>query len=414
MSSSVADDYGPRVVFRYPNFRYYVAARFIIRLGLEIQTIAVAWQIYTLTERPLDLGLVGLSQFLPGMLLFLVAGHAADRYPRQRILQLCFLGFALCSLLLFWLSFWGLNSILPVYGVLVLNGIVRAFNAPASQAFLPILVPKQHFTSAVTWTSSLFQLATVTGPVLGGLVYAWAGRSMEAFACAAVAALVGFTFLSLIRIEPAGPRGQAASLDVLFGGIRYIFHNKIVLGALSLDMFAVLLGGAVALMPVFARDVLFVGPEWLGILRGAPGVGALTMALVLAFRPIRHRAGATMLVCVFIFGLATIVFGFSQSRLLSLGALVVLGAADMVSVIIRHSLVQLATPDEMRGRVSAVNVMFIQASNELGEFESGLTAQWFGAVPAVILGGVGTLIIAALWMRLFPALRKVDDMGSVK
>lgn len=414
MSSSVADDYGPRVVFRYPNFRYYVAARFIIRLGLEIQTIAVAWQIYTLTERPLDLGLVGLSQFLPGMLLFLVAGHAADRYPRQRILQLCFLGFALCSLLLFWLSFRGLNSILPVYGVLVLNGIVRAFNAPASQAFLPILVPKQHFTSAVTWTSSLFQLATVTGPVLGGLVYAWAGRSMEAFACAAVAALVGFTFLSLIRIEPAGPRGQAASLDVLFGGIRYIFHNKIVLGALSLDMFAVLLGGAVALMPVFARDVLFVGPEWLGILRGAPGVGALTMALVLAFRPIRHRAGATMLVCVFIFGLATIVFGFSQSRLLSLGALVVLGAADMVSVIIRHSLVQLATPDEMRGRVSAVNVMFIQASNELGEFESGLTAQWFGAVPAVILGGVGTLIIAALWMRLFPALRKVDDMGSVK
>ena len=413
MSSSVADDYGPRVVFRYPNFRYYVAARFVMRLGLEIQTIAVAWQIYTLTERPLDLGLVGLSQFLPGMLLFLVAGHAADRYPRQRILQLCFLGFALCSLLLFGLTYEGLDSILPVYGVLVLNGIVRAFNAPASQAFLPILVPKQHFTSAVTWTSSLFQLATVTGPVLGGLVYAWAVRSMEAFACAAVAALVGFVCLSLIRIAPAGPRGQAASLEVLFGGIRYIFGNKIVLGALSLDMFAVLLGGAVALMPVFARDVLFVGPEWLGILRAAPGVGALTMALVLAFRPIRRKAGATMLVCVFIFGIATIVFGFSQSRLLSLGALAVLGAADMVSVIIRHSLVQLATPDDMRGRVSAVNVMFIQASNELGEFESGLTAQWFGTVPAVILGGVGTLIIAAMWTRLFPSLRKVDDMGSL-
>jgi hypothetical protein len=237
---------------------------------------------------------------------------------------------------------------------------------------------------------------------------------MEAFACAAVAALIGFTFLSLIRIAPAGPRGQAASLDVLLGGIRYIFHNKIVLGALSLDMFAVLLGGAVALMPVFARDVLLVGPEWLGILRGAPGVGALTMALILAFHPIRKNAGVAMLACVFLFGIATIVFGVSENRLLSLAALVVLGAADMVSVIIRHSLVQLATPDEMRGRVSAVNVMFIQASNELGEFESGLTAQWFGTVPAVVLGGVGTLIVAALWARLFPALRKVDDLGSVE
>lgn len=414
MSSSSAVDHGPRAAFRYPNFRYYIASRFIIRLGLEIQTIAVAWQIYTLTGRPLDLGLVGLSQFLPGMLLFLIAGHAADRYPRQRILQLCFLGFATCSLLLFGLAFEGLDSIYPVYGVLVLNGIVRAFNAPASQAFLPVLVPKQDFTNAVTWSSSLFQVATVTGPVLGGLIYAWAGRSMEAFACAAVAALVGFVCLSLIRVKPAGPRGQAASLDVLLGGIRYIFHNKIVLGAMSLDMFAVLLGGAVALMPVFARDILLVGPEWLGILRGAPGIGALIMALVLAFRPIRKNAGAMMLVCVFIFGIATIVFGFSQNRLLSLAALVVLGASDMVSVIIRHTLVQLATPDDMRGRVSAVNVMFIQASNELGEFESGLTAQWFGTVPAVVLGGVGTLIVAALWTRLFPALRKVDDMSSVE
>ncbi len=414
MSSSSAVDYGPRAAFRYPNFRYYIASRFIIRLGLEIQTIAVAWQIYTLTGRPLDLGLVGLSQFLPGMLLFLVAGHAADRYPRQRILQLCFLGFALCSLLLFGLAFEGLDSIYPVYGVLVLNGVVRAFNAPASQAFLPVLVPKQDFTNAVTWSSSLFQVATVTGPVLGGVIYAWAGRSLEAFACAAVAALVGLVCLSLIRIKPAGPRGQAASLDVLLGGIRYIFHNKIVLGAMSLDMFAVLLGGAVALMPVFARDILLVGPEWLGILRGAPGVGALCMALVLAFRPIRRKAGAMMLFCVFIFGIATIVFGFSESRLLSLAALVALGASDMVSVIIRHSLVQLATPDEMRGRVSAVNVIFIQASNELGEFESGLTAQWFGTVPAVVLGGVGTLIVAVLWTRLFPALRKVDDMNSVE
>jgi MFS family permease len=414
MSSSADVEHGPRVVFRYPNFRCYIAARFVIRLGLEIQTIAVAWQIYTLTARPLDLGLVGLSQFLPGMLLFLVAGHAADRYPRQRILQLCYLGFGLCSLLLFGLSLRGFHSIYPVYGVLVVNGIVRAFNAPASQAFLPILVPKQHFTSAVTWTSSLFQVATVTGPVLGGLIYGWAGRSVEAFACAAAAALAGFAFLSLIRLEPAGQLRPAVSLDVLFGGIHYIFRNKIVLGAMSLDMFAVLLGGAVALMPVFARDVLFVGPEWLGILRGAPGVGALTMALLLAFRPLRRNAGATMLACVFLFGIATIVFGFSNSRLLSLGALVALGASDMVSVIIRHSLVQLATPDEMRGRVSAVNVMFIQASNELGEFESGLTAQWFGAVPAVILGGVGTLIVAALWTRLFPALRKVDDLGSLE
>ncbi len=414
MRSSVAVDDGPRAVFRYPNFRYYIAARFVIRLGLEIQTIAVAWQIYTLTERPLDLGLVGLSQFLPGMLLFLVAGHAADRYPRQRILQLCSCGFALCSLLLFGLSLRGLHSIYPVYGVLVVNGIVRAFNAPASQAFLPILVPKKDFTNAVTWASSLFQLATVTGPVLGGFIYGWAGRSVEAFACAAVAALTGLAFLSLIRLKPVGQLRPAISLDVVLGGIRYIFHNKIVLGALSLDLFAVLLGGAVALMPVFARDILLVGPEWLGILRAAPGVGALTMALILAFRPLKKRAGATMLVCVFIFGIATIVFGLSQSRLLSLAALVVLGAADMVSVIIRHSLVQLATPDDMRGRVSAVNVMFIQASNELGEFESGLTAQWFGAMPAVILGGVGTLIIAGVWARLFPALRKVDDLGSVE
>ena len=414
MSSSAAVDHGPRVAFQYPNFRYYMASRFVIKLGLEIQTVAVAWQIYTLTERPLDLGLVGLSQFLPGMLLFLVAGHVADRYPRQRILQICYFGFAVCSLLLFGLALRGLDSTFPVYCVLVVNGIVRAFNAPAAQAFLPILVPKHHFTNAVTWTSSLFQLATVTGPMIGGLIYGWAGRSAEAFACAGVAALLGFASISLIRLKPAGRLHKAVSLETVLEGIHYIFRNKLVLGAMSLDMFAVLLGGAVALMPVFAREVLFVGPEWLGILRAAPGAGAAVMALLLAFHPLRKRAGAIMLWCVFIFGIATIVFGLSHSRLLSLGALVVLGAADMVSVIVRHSLVQLATPDEMRGRVSAVNVMFIQASNELGEFESGVTAEWFGAVPAVILGGVGTLVIVAIWAHLFPALRRVDDLRSVE
>jgi MFS family permease len=391
-----------------------MTARFLSIVSSEMISVAVGWQIYNLTHRPLDLGLVGLAQFAPGVLLFLLAGHTADRYSRQSILRICYGGFALCSVVLLALTFRGLASIWPVYAVLIANGAVRAFNAPAGQAFLPQLVKPEHFPNAVTWGSSLFQTATILGPMAGGLIYGLVGSPAPVYACATVAYLAAVFLLSTIRVDIAPRKSQEEPVGVILDGLRYIWRNKLILGCMSLDLFAVLLGGAVALLPVYAREILHAGPYGLGVLRAAPGLGAVTVAILLAHYPLRRRAGLSMLYCICGFGVFTIVFGLSRSITLSLIALMLTGAFDMVSVIVRSTLVQLTTPDEMRGRVSAVNMLFIGASNEVGQFESGITAQWFGAVPAVILGGVGTIAIVVLWNWLFPSLRRVDQLVSDK
>jgi MFS family permease len=399
-----------RAAFRYPNFRYFMTARFLVTASSEMQSVAVGWQIYSLTHRPMDLGLVGLAQFAPGILLFLVAGHAADRIARNRILRTCYGAFSICSLLLLAITFHGLTTVWPIYAVLLLNGIVRVFNSPASQALLPLLVPNEHFPTAVAWSMSTFQMAMIFGPTAGGVIYGIAGSPIPVYCCAAIAYLIALLLMWRIRVQSAASPRTPASLTIVLEGFRYIWRNKLILGSISLDLFAVLLGGAVALLPVYAREILNTGAYGLGLLRSAPSIGAVVMAIALAHWPLRRRAGLTMLGCVFGFGVFTIVFGLSRNIALSLGALVLLGACDMVSVIVRHTLVQLATPDEMRGRVSAVNMLFIGASNEVGQFESGLTAQWFGTVPAVVLGGVGTITIVLLWTWLFPSLRRVSEL----
>lgn len=401
------------VAFGHANFRFFMAARFLVILALEMQALAVAWQVYGLTRRPLDLGLVGLAQFLPAILLFLVSGHAADHFPRERIVLLCSLVFSLCSLGLVTLALRGIRSAFPIYAVLLLTGAVRAFNGPAGQSLLPLLVPGAHFQNAVTWNASLIQTGMLVGPVVGGAIYAAAGSPVPVYLCSAAAFLAGFLSVARIKVPRVERPPSAASLAIVLDGLRYMRRNKLVLGATSLDLFAVLLGGAVALLPVYARDVLKIGASGLGLLRCAPGAGAVLMALVVAHYPLRRRAGVKMLACVFGFGIFIVVFGLSRNLWLSLVALFLTGALDMVSVIVRQTLVQVATPDHMRGRVSAVNSLFIGASNEVGQFESGVTAQWFGTVPAVLIGGIGTMLVVLLWARLFPSLRRVDDLTAV-
>ncbi len=399
-----------RVAFQFPNFRFFMTARFLITCATEMQAVAVGWQVYGLTHRPMDLGLVGLAQFLPGIFLFLLAGHTADRLPRQRILQTCYLGFSVCSLALLVLTARGLASAWPIYAVLLGNGVVRAFNGPAGQAFLPLLVPEEHFQNAVAWSSSVFTSATILGPTVGGLLYGFIGTPLPVYGCSALFTFCGLLLVSQLRIPAVERPRKAVTAEMVLGGLRYIWRNKLILGAISLDLFAVLLGGAVALLPVYAREILKVGTSGLGILRGGPGVGALVTSIAVAHWPLRRHAGVAMLWCVAGFGVFTVVFGLSRNVALSLGALVMVGACDMVSVIVRQTMVQLHTPDEMRGRVSAVNMLFVGASNEVGQFESGITAQWFGTVPAVVLGGIGTVVIVALWAKLFPPLRQIDSV----
>jgi MFS family permease len=399
-----------RAAFRYPNFRYATTARFLSVASSEMQAVAVGWQIFNLTHRPLDLGLVGLAQFAPGIFLFLLAGHTADRISRQRILLACYGGFSLCSLLLLGLTLHGLTAVWPIYAVLLGNGVVRAFLGPASQAFLPSLVTDEHFPNAVAWDSSIAKTAAILGPVAGGLVYSLAGSPVPVYSAAVIAYLTALLLASRIQLRLLVRPRPAASVAIVLQGLRYIWHNKLILGSISLDLFAVLLGGAVALLPVYASEILKTGPYGLGLLRSAPGAGAVLMALALARFPLRRRVGLTMFGCVFGFGAFTVVFGLSRNLALSLLALALIGGFDMVSVFVRQTLVQLATPDDMRGRVSAVNWIFIGASNELGQFESGITAQWFGTVPAVVLGGLGTIAIVLLWSWLFPSLRRVDEL----
>lgn len=402
-----------RVAFQYPSFLLFQTARFCIVLATEMQSVAVGWQVYEITKRPLDLGLVGLAQFLPGILLFLVSGHVADRYDRRKLIVICYVGFALCCSMLLLTTAGHLRSVYYIFAVLVLLGIVRSFTGPASRALLPQLVPEEHFPNAVAWASTIFQGAAILGPALGGLIYAFFRGPAAVYILAVIMAIVAVVCTLQIETQAKARAREPINARTVLAGLHYIWREKLILGSISLDLFAVFLGGAVALLPVYAREILLTGPWGLGLLRTAPGVGAATMAIFLAHRPIRRKVGLIMLWCVAGFGLFTILFGLSHSLILSLIALFLVGATDMVSVIVRAILIQVATPDEMRGRVNAVDMVFIGASNEFGEFESGLTAQWLGTVPAVVLGGIGTLVVTAIWAWQFPQLRKVEQVHSL-
>jgi MFS family permease len=400
--------------FQHRDFNLFQGARLFSILGMQMQSVAIGWQVYSITRRPIDLAYVGLAQFFPAACLSLVTGHAADRFERRKILLVCHAAMASLSVALLLVTRAGVSRVAPIYLVLVGIGVARAFLGPANQSILPTLVPAVHFGNAVAWGSSFWQTATVLGPTLGGVFYAAFGGPTAVYGLSALSSVCAFVFIAAMRsVGPRAPRSPATRASLL-AGVHYVWENQIVLGAISLDLFAVLLGGATALLPVYARDILHLGPWALGALRSAPAAGAALTAVALALWPIESNAGAKMFGGVAVFGVATIVFGLSRSFTLSLLALALAGAADMVSVFVRSALVQLATPDAMRGRVSAVNMVFIGASNELGEFESGLVAQWIGAVPSVVVGGVGTLLVVALWAWRFPALRDIDRLSDAQ
>src|SRR6202171_1105914 len=414
-----ADPRAGRAAFTHPAFVLFQTARFLIVAAVEMQAVAVGWQVYEITKRPLDLGFVGLAQFLPAILLFPISGHASAHLERRHVLSACYAGYAVCFALLLALAQRGMHSVTAIYVVLIVLGTVRSFNGTASRAILPQLVPEEHFPNAVAWNATTFQAATILGPSFGGILYALSRGPSLVYATALIPAIAALISTFRIKTQVRARSRDTVALkgmtwSSVFAGLHFIWRQKLVLGAISLDLFAVLLGGSVALLPVYAREILHTGPWGLGLLRTAPGVGAAITAVLLAHRPLRGRAGVTLLWSVAAFGVFTILFGISRSLVLSLIALLFLGASDMVSVIIRATLTQLATPDEMRGRVTAVDMIFIGASNEFGQFESGLTAQWFGTVPAVVLGGIGTLVVIGLWAWLFPALRRAGDLTSIK
>jgi MFS family permease len=408
--NSIASGYA---AFQYPSFVLFQTARFCMVLAMEMQSVAVGWQVYEITKRPLDLGLVGLAQFLPGILLFLVSGHVADRYNRRKLIVFCHIGYGMSFGLLLLTATRAVNSVSFVFVVLILLGIVRAFNAPVSRALVPQLVPEEVFPNAVAWASTMFQGAAILGPAFGGIVYAAFRGPSAVYAMAMALAIVAVICTLKMKTQERPRVRESVNRTTVLAGLRYIWREKVILGSISLDLFAVFLGGAVALLPVYAKEILRTGPWGLGLLRTAPGVGAAAMAIFLAYRPFRRKVGLIMLWCVAGFGLFTILFGLSDSIILSLIALFFVGATDMVSVIVRAVLIQVATPDEMRGRVNAVDMVFIGASNEFGEFESGLTAQWLGTVPAVVIGGIGTLVVTAIWAWRFPELRKVEQVHSL-
>ncbi|OWV90849.1 MFS transporter [Rhizobium sp. R72] len=396
--------------FRHPSYTRFFFARFLLSFSQQIVSVAVGWQMYDQTGSAIYLGLIGLVQFLPSLVLILVTGSVADRHNRRVIAAICSLVSALCTLALLLMTITGTFSPLPVFAVLLVFGIERAFMSPAVQSLAPNLVPPQDLSNAIAWNSSSWQLAAITGPVLGGLLYGVSPHA--AYTVAVVFAALGAALLYMIPKPPQKTTGEAKSWDMILGGFRFIRVEKVVLGAISLDLFAVLLGGATALMPIFARDILTLGPWGLGLLRSAPGVGAIAMAIFLAAYPLKHSAGIAMFIGVALFGIGTIVFGFSTSTELSIAALAIMGAADMISVYVRESLIALWTPDELRGRVNAVNMVFVGASNELGEFRAGTMASIFGAVPAVVIGGIGTLAVAAIWATSFPKLRRIDTLAA--
>lgn len=391
-------------------FQRFVSGQTATYLSYHMLSVVIGWQAYDLTGSPLVLGLVGLMQFLPQFLLTLAAGHVADSHDRRRITASCQIIGALLSALLSLGSLAGIMNEHVILAAACLVGAARAFEYPTMQALLPTLVEAGELPKCLAVSAGMRQLGVILGPALGGALYI-AGPGTAYAVCACFSLLAATAMLS-IRSKSAEPRREPVSWRSVLEGLTYIRSRPEILGAISLDLFSVLLGGATALLPVFARDILAIGPWGLGLLRSAPAAGAVAMSIFLARHPLKRRVGRTMFLAVATFGLATVVFGLSRSFALSLAALIALGMADMVSVVVRSSLIQLETPNDKRGRVSAVNAVFIGTSNQLGEFESGLTAAWFGVVPAVVLGGVGTLLVVVLWMRLFPALLRRETLAA--
>ncbi|MGQ0686690.1 MFS transporter [Bradyrhizobium sp.] len=405
---SPATTVGARELLRDASFLNFLLSRSLSRFSSQIAAVAIGWQIYDITGSAFDLGMVGLVQFLPTALLVFVAGHAADRFERKRVVQLCQIGQALTALLLAASTYAGWLDAVQIYIATFLIGIAGAFESPATAALLPLIAPKGSLLRATAVSSGAAQVATITGPAIGGFAYVFA-PSLP-YLIIVVFWLIGAVLTGFLRPAQQATMKKESADDDIYAGVRFIRNNPAILGTISLDLFAVLLGGVVALLPIYARDILQTGPLGLGILRAAPAVGALLMTIVLARHTINRHVGLRMFQAVIVFGAATVAFALSQWMWLSVVSLAILGAADTVSVVIRFSLVQLSTPDEMRGRVGAVNFLFINASNQLGQFESGVTAALFGTVPAAVLGGVGTIAIALLWMKLFPALRKVERL----
>jgi MFS family permease len=398
--------------FSHRSFVLYWLARFCATFAVQIIAVAVAWQVYDLTRDPLDLGIIGMVQFLPMLLLVLVTGSVADRYGHRLVMLVSLIVQVLCAAGIFLFAWRGLTTPMPIFVALTVLAVARAFFGPASQALVVYLVPKHDFANAVGWNSSAWQVASIVGPVAGGLLYGVAAT--VAYGTSAVILAVATVLMVMIPSTPPPAEIRRITFASLFDGLWFIRKHKLVLGAISLDLFAVLLGGAVALLPIYARDILQLGPWGLGFLRAAPGIGAVLTAALLATNPVRDHAGRILLVFVGLFGLFTVGFGLSTTAWWSIVLLALIGAADMVSVVIRETLLQLWTPDEVRGRVNAVNMVFLGASNELGEFRAGMMAAWIGVVPAVVFGGVGAVGVAVVWALLFPSLRDARYLDGRK
>lgn len=399
-----------RIAFSYVGFRYFWLTTLLVGFAVQIMAVSIAWQIYDVTGNTFLLGLVGLCLFLPALLLILVTGLTADRFNRRMIMASCLVVELLCAggFLLFVNA--EAHEVWPIFGILIVLGTARAFWGPAAQSLAPNLVPPEALANAITVNASAWQFASILGPAAGGLLYGIAPA--VPFATGGILLLLSAVFVLLIPKPVQRESQQSKNIETMLAGFRYIFSNKVVLGAISLDMFAVLMGGAVALLPVYTKDILHAGPQELGLLRAAPGIGAIVMAMVLTRFPIRDHAGKLLFLFVALFGLFTVVFGLSTTVWISIPALALVGASDMVSVTIRETIMQLWTPEEVRGRVNAVNSVFIGASNELGEFRAGTVAHFIGPVPAVAIGGVGAIAVAIIWSRIFPGLREQRSLDK--
>jgi len=399
---------GIRSVARHPPFILFWFSRVMSTLSFQMLSVAVGWQVYEITGSAFDLGLVGLAQFLPMVVLTFVVGQVADRYDRRVIASVCMVVESIAAGLLAFGTWKGWLTRDAILGLVALGGAARAFESPTMAALVQGVVPRSLIPQAAAWSTSATQTAQILGPAMGGLLYGFG--SMVAYVVACVFFFVGGGLVAMIRAERTASTREPVTLKSVFSGIAFIRSRPVILGTLSLDLFAVLLGGATALLPIYARDILHTGPWGLGLLRTAPALGALAMSVFLAHHPIHRNVGRILFSSLAVFGLATVVFGLSSHLAVSMAALFVLGASDVVSVVIRFTLVQLQTPPEMLGRVSAVNSLFVGTSNQLGEFESGVTAALFGVVPAVLIGGAGTIAVALLWMVLFPQLRRLKSL----
>ena len=395
--------------FQHRDFRLHCAARLLFGIALSMQTVAIGWYVYSVTKSALALGLSGLASFLPAAFFALFTGHVADSFDRRKVVSIAF---AMCSLGSLGIMLIALNAstdVQLIYACIIVIGASRAFANPAAQALTPNLVPREHFANAVTWYSSAWSSARIIGPALGGLLYLL-GPTVPFVVAFLVFAGAGLCMIFIAASSKAQAARGAITWATLSAGLRFIWSRQVIFGGISLDLVAVLFGGATALLPIVAQDILHVGPWGLGLLRSSPAIGAIAMGAYLAHAPIRGGAGKKMLIAVAVYGLAIMAFGWSQDLLLSMALLATVGAADQISVVVRHTMVQSETPDEMRGRVAAVNSIFISGSSDLGEFESGVTAAWWGTVPAIIVGGAASLMFAGLWGVLFPQLRDRDQL----